>query len=427
MVRQLDEGTRPFTRSTTRPNFLAKREECVRQLGELSIMRHGPRCPATIATALLLATLDVFSWTSDGPSYRYVIAILWLALAFAIDGSLAGDRRRLHIGVVFAIYLFGLWVAGVFTYAILTKHWAADSFVVLAGVIAIVIAPVAYYALPARPGWHLPASRFFQWATYCFAGAALVDGILTPAGSQPILLGHEKAYLAVVALAAPRFSGVIAMKTTVVIALIVAFLKYPSATVAFVGLVAGICVWLLSAKTRGSLVLRTGGLVLCFAIISYNASRWVSQFYSATGRVDNTSTRLGLWDQALATIAKSPITGAAASERITGLANIRGIIQPVPFHNSFLTLAFCAGIVAVVLFGLLLSAALLACLSSSPRELRGALIWMPALFAGVITMSVNPVLERLGTALPLYALILCSAPYLASGAGSRKISKGVRR
>lgn len=394
------------------------REISVEDLPEANAQKQVLGCPTTIGTALLLATLDVLSWTSDGPSYRYVIAIAWLTLAFAIDGSVAEGRRRLRVGVVFAIYLFGFWIVGVFCYAILTKHWAPDSFVILAGVVALVIAPIAYYALPARPTRYGSAYQFFIWATYCFAFAALVDSVLTPAGFQPVLLGHEKAYLAVIALAAPKFRGSLLMKAIVVIALSIAFIKYPSATVAFVGLVAGICVWLLSARSRGSLILRSGGLVLCFTVISLNASTWVTQFYSATGRVDNTTTRLGLWDQALATIGKNPITGAAASERITGLANIRGIIQPVPFHNSFLTLAFCAGVVAVVLFGVLLIAALLGCMSSSPRQLKAARIWMPALFAGVITMSVNPVLERLGTALPLYALILCAAPYLASNFAS---------
>lgn len=414
MVRQLDENRRGLQLS-----------------GDLAGASRGvylPRqaliCPATLATALLLASLDVFSWTSDGPSYRYVIAIVWLSLAFAIDGSLARGKRRLRVGVVFAIYFFGAWVMSVFIYAILTKSWAADNLVVLAGVLGLVLAPIAYFALPARPDRSFAAARYFQLATYFYAGAALVDAVLTPLGSQPVLLGHEKAYLAVVALCAPRFRGGAIMKTIVIMGLIVAFVKYPSATVAFVGVVAGICIWLLSAKTRDSLYLRSTGLIVVFCLIFYNADNWVSQFYSLTGRVDNTSTRLGLWDQALATIDRSPITGAGASESITGLANIRGIIQPVPFHNSFLTLAFCAGIVAVVLFGLLLVAALWGCLFSFPSGLSAARIWMPALLAGVITMSVNPVLERLGTALPLYALVLCSAPYVGSSADS-KIVRGV--
>jgi len=230
---------------------------------------------------------------------------------------------------------------------------------------------------------------------------------------QPVLLGHEKAYLAVVALAVPKFRGSALMKVIVIAALAIAFMKYPSATVGFVAIVACVCVWLIFAETRTSLIIRATGLVVCFAVISYNAADWVARFYSAAGRVDNTSTRLGLWDQALVTISKNPITGSTASEPITGLANIRGIIQPVPFHNSFLTLAFCCGVVAVVLFGILLIALLIACLSSHLAQRRAAVIWLPALFAGVITMSVNPVLERLGTALPLYALILCATPLMS--------------
>ncbi|MFJ6346472.1 O-antigen ligase family protein [Pseudarthrobacter oxydans] len=342
------------------------------------------------------------------------MAILWFVLAFGVDGATVGSKRRLRAGVVIPIYLFGAWIFGVFSFAILTNAWAPDSFVLLAGVIALLVAPIAYFALPPRPSWQVSIERFYRFALCAFAITALIDAYLTPAGMQPVLLGHEKAYLAVIVLAAPKFRGSQLIKLVVIVALGVAFIKYPSATVGFVAIVSLVCVWLLVARNRISQNLRAAGLIVSFGVISYNASDWVAQFYAATGRVDNTNTRLGLWDQALSTITKNPLTGSTASESITGLANIRGIIQPVPFHNSFLTLAFCCGVVAVILFGLILLAIVTSCLSSSLNNRKAAILWLPALLAGVITMSVNPVLEKLGTALPLYALILCAAPLLIS-------------
>ena len=342
------------------------------------------------------------------------MAILWFVLAFGVDGAIVGSKRRLRTGVVIPIYLFGAWVFGVFSFAILTNAWAPDSFVLLAGVIALLVAPVAYFALPPRPSWQVSIERFYRFALCAFALTALIDAYQTPAGMQPVLLGHEKAYLAVIVLAAPKFRGSQLVKFVVVVALGVAFIKYPSATVGFVAIVSLVCVWLLVARNRTSQNLRAAGLIVSFGLISYNASDWVAQFYAATGRVDNTNTRLGLWDQALSTITTNPLTGSTASESITGLANIRGIIQPVPFHNSFLTLAFCCGVVAVILFGLVLLAIVTSCLSSSLDNRKAAILWLPALLAGVVTMSVNPVLEKLGTALPLYALILCAVPLLIS-------------
>lgn len=426
VVGQLGAGS-PFTGST--PTSKKGRRTAREVSDRLKSMSQNIAiaCPATVGTALLLATLDVFSWTSDGPAHRYFVAIAWLVLAFAIDGALAGRKRRLRTGVVLTLYLFGLWIVGIFSFAILTGNWAADSLVILAGVLAILLSTIAYFALPARAKWRPPIERYYGFATFVFAFAALIDAFFTPADMQPILLGHEKAFLAVVALAAPKFRGSMLMKLVVVVALAIAFTKYPSATVGFVAIVALVCVWLLFAETRTSLIVRATGLIVCFGVISFKATEWVAWFYSATGRVDNTNTRLGLWDQALATIYKSPISGSTASESITGLANIRGVIQPVPFHNSFLTLAFCCGVVSVVLFGVLLIAVLLACLSSHPPQRHASVIWLPALFAGVITMSVNPVLERLGTALPLYALILCATPLMVPSTEDANEIEGVIR
>jgi hypothetical protein len=378
---------------------------------------HLVPCPATIGTALLLASLDVFAWTSYGPSYRYVVATGSLVVAFAVDGAIRGYSRRIRPGVAIAMTFFGLWMLGVFVYAILTKSWAGDSLVLFAGVIPVLAAPAAYIALPSRPGWSQSLQRYCRGSIMVFVLASFLDALLTPTGEQPQLLGHEKAFLAVLVFAMPNFKGLRLAKAFTFCAVIVAFVKYPSATVGFAAIVAVVCFLLINAKTRPSVYLRGFALVVCFIVIALNASDWISRFYLLVGRGDNTNTRLDLWEQALTTVRESPIVGSAASEPITGLANIRGLIQPVPFHNSFLTLAACCGLVAVILLAIVVLCLSSAVFSVDSSVRKGTGLWLPALLAGAITMSVNPVLDELGTALPFYALILCGA---ASEISSRK-------
>lgn len=371
-------------------------------------------CPMTVGTALALAALDVFSWTSHGPPYRYVLATIWLVVAFAVDGAIHGSNRCLRPVVVLAMCLFGFWMLGIFVFAVMTRNWSSDSLVLFAGVLPLLAAPAAYVALPSRPQWAFAAQRICRGSVAVFSIAALLDAALTPHGEQPELLGHEKAFLAIVVLALPRFRGSWFVKWVVGLAVVVAFLKYPSATVGFGAMVAIVCFMLVQARTRTSLYVRGSMLVTCFLVIAINASDWLARFYLVVGRGDNTSTRIGLWDQALNTVRGSPLVGSAASEPITGLANIRGLIQPVPFHNSFLTLAACCGIIAVALFALLVLCLSSAILSFDPDVRRGTGLWLPALLAGAVTMSVNPVLDELGTALPFYGLVLCGASSVLS-------------
>lgn len=380
-------------------------------LAALTIQRRMPdmACPATLGTALLFTALDAFAWTSNGPSIRYLIVIGGLLVAFAVDGALAGPDRRLHPSVVVTALGFGLWTVCVHLVALTSGTWAPDTLVILAGAGALLVAPAAYYALPARVGWRERASKIFTIAVVTFVMAALLNAVLTPWGEQANLLGHEKAFLAVLVLSLPNTGVSIFCKVATLLGLLVAFAKYPSATVGFVVLVAGICFWLLKAKNRASLTLRFLLLSTCTGLLLGNSSDLIGRFYDAMGRGDNTDTRLGLWDQAMSTVSKSPIVGSAASEPITGLANIRGIVQPVPFHNSFLSLAVSGGLVALVLFLLLIFAVVANSMPLDDARLAHARLWFPTLAAGLVTMSVNPVLEKLGNAIPIYALFFAAA------------------
>ncbi|WP_427006381.1 hypothetical protein [Pseudarthrobacter sp. H2] len=365
--------------------------------------------PATIACALALATLDVVSWTSHGPPYRYVVATSLIVLSFAIDGALSGSRRRLKPLAALSLVFFSLWIAGVHTFALMSGNWEPDGLVILAGALPLAAAPAAYFALPARPKWGSLTSKALQIATLIFGVTALLDAALTPWGEQPTLLGHEKAFLAIVVMGMPKTRRSAVYKAITLTALIVAFIKYPSATVGFVVIVSMVCFWLLQAKTNTSRNIRTIGLIGCFGVIAVKSNDWIAKFYAVMGRGDNTETRLGLWDQAIASVVANPVVGSAASEPITGLANIRGVIQPVPFHNSFLTLAVSCGLVAVGLLALSTILLFATCLSPDLGMRRRAGLWLPALLGGLVTMSVNPVLDSLGTALPFYALMLCGS------------------
>lgn len=363
-------------------------------------------CPTTLATGLLLAALDVFAWTSSGPSLRYVIATLWLVISFAIDGSIAGGARRLHPALVAAMVSFGAWILAVHLSAVLSGRWSSDTLVILAGALPLLVGPAIFYALPPRPQWRTAMMTGLTTASVLFAVTAVLDAVLTPWGEQPTLFGHEKAFLAVVILALPPVRSSSFTKFLTVVGLVIAFMKYPSATVGFAVLVSSVCFWLICATTRASLIFRMLILLGCSMLLLANAAEWIRQFYYLTGRGDNTDTRLGLWAQAVENVRRSPIVGSAASEPITGLANIRGVIQPVPFHNSFLSLASSAGLVALVLFILVITFAALTSLSLDGLSKSHNWVWFPAFLAGVVTMSVNPVLESLGNALPFYALLL---------------------
>ncbi|MDV2976878.1 UNVERIFIED_CONTAM: O-antigen ligase family protein [Actinomycetes bacterium ARC8] len=290
-----------------------------------------------------------------------------------------------------------------------TGTWAPDTLVILAGALPLLVAPVAYYALPPRPHWQGRLYIVLMCATAIFAVSAVVDGLLTPWGEQPTLLGHEKAYLAVVLIGMPNSKTTRICKLLIIVGLCLAFTKYPSATTGFVLIVSALCFWLIRAETRASRNIRFIFLLLGFAVLSTSSAAVIAAFYRFFGRGDNTDTRLGLWEQALQTVTRSPWVGSAASEPITGLANIRGIIQPVPYHNSYLSLAACCGLTALLLFACSVVFAVLNSLSLTRVNREYTQLWLPALMAGLITMSVNPVLEKLGTALPLYALLLCGS------------------
>ncbi|WP_413248297.1 O-antigen ligase family protein [Sinomonas flava] len=309
---------------------------------------------------------------------------------------------------MFAGAAYVLWMAGILFSALWSGSWVPDTFVLFACLIPLAMFPIAFIALRPRPMLRKMLERFAHSAAVLFAWTAFADAILTPAGQQANLSGHEKAFLSVAVVLLPTMKRFPIFKLAAVGGLVVAFIKYPSATSTLVVLVALLSIWLLNANNRWVVVLLV--LVIAAAIWAGAAyfSEWLDIFYQTMSRGDNTDTRLALWDQALYQINESPWTGTTASEPITGYANIRGEIIAVPFHNSLLSLAFCAGYIGLALFVFYVLAALAAVLLSNRTERKASLVWFPAAVAGLATMVANPVLEKLGTALPFYALLMCA-------------------
>ncbi|WP_323960948.1 O-antigen ligase family protein [Arthrobacter sp. JZ12] len=307
---------------------------------------------------------------------------------------------------MFAGYLYSVYVI-----ALVSGQIKNDSTVIVAAILPALLGPAFFVST--RPASKSGKDRvgnadfLLQLSALIFGATAIYDVASASNGEPPAHFNHETAFIAVLILCLPasRFSKL--SKAMVVVALAMGGVHYASATTIAI-LMAGLMTYLsLSYLTpRVSIALIFTTLVAGLSALPFLESL-LDRFYNSFGRVDNTGTRQVLWTQAMEIWDENFLFGSGASEPITAIANIRGSLQFVPFHNSFLSLAVFGGLIALVLFAVPPVRLLIRAFRSIAIERSWAKIWAPALVAAFISMSVNPILESLVTALPFYTLVFC--------------------
>ncbi|MEV8133626.1 O-antigen ligase family protein [Pseudarthrobacter oxydans] len=312
------------------------------------------------------------------------------------------------VALTLPVYLFVAWLWVLAIRALSMGTWANSTTVIIVPPLIILAASLLinsrWPSMPrADPSW-------ISYAPYAgalvFGGLSLIDTVNAPFGRPLNLLDHEKAFIAVYILLLPRYRGSLLVKAVIGAALVLSLYKYPAATTFIAVVVAlGALALLRMSRNPGPWSLLTLSLLFVLGITGFLAEV-LAYFYSAIGRGDNNETRLSLWNQAWSHVLRDPLAGGAMELRITGIGRIDGELQLVPFHNSYLTLMTAGGLVALILFSAIISAVFLKTLKR-PRPFRAqyATQWLPAILAAVTSMTVNPIVDALGSVVFFYVLL----------------------
>lgn len=363
--------------------------------------------PRTVALGLLFAAADYADWATHGPDARYLV-IVALVAALATDYG-----RQLHAGpapasLILPVYCFVAWLWVLAVHALAMNSWANSTTVLILPPLIVLAASIL-----SSSGWPAAFRPDPAWIVYLpyaaalvFGGLSLLDAVQAPVGRPLHLLNHEKSFIALFILLMPAAKGSIAVKLLTAAAMAVSLYKYPAATTLIaIALAVGAVLLLRFIPNPYPWVLLAAAAlpVLGFTGLLFKG---LDAFYRAIGRGDNNETRLSLWGQAWPHLVQNPLAGSAMQERITGVGRIDGVLRLVPFHNSYLTLMVAGGLVAIVFFALFVLAAFLVALKR-PRPFRSAQAtqWLPAILAALISMTVNPIIDELGSATFLYILL----------------------
>lgn len=361
--------------------------------------------PRTLTIIFLLGAIDSTRIISNGPTFRYAVVVPLMILVLLLDIQNAGDLPTPKKGGLFWIATYGLWLVSVWFYALITATWSNDTGVYLIPGLLLVALPLIA-DVPRRSQVGKTLELFFALAVLCFCGAAVADIFATPQGNPPYVLSHERFFLAVLVVSLPRFRFSRITKIAVCATAVYSFVHYPSATVVTVALtVAG---FLAINRLKVSPFKKIFAILMIVAgVVLVSTNQNVREaFYAAFGRVDNTETRFLLWSQATDILADSPLWGGAGSIPITATAYINGTFQPVPLHNSILSMTVVSGFIAVFLF---LGSLMVLTFQSLDRvnftSRSQASYFIPTVVAAFVSLSVNPSLDSLAESVSFYAIL----------------------
>lgn len=388
-------------------NSLSEREIPTRA-GEKSLKPRPIPLPLTSSLAIVVATIEITGLTDWGP-----VGFGALALAFAVtvvhDSRRAQGPLKLNFGRGMLASFYAAWVSVISVGAITRGMWEQDTFIIFFGALLLGLAPLAMAST--RPA-HKPSESstlILKLSTVAFGIVALGVEVATIVGLEGFgRFSHERVYVALFVLSLSRAANTKSISVLIWAGLVLSFVRYPSATT----LLALVVFVLLRAALRINLRrlwVIAGAIIASMAfVLVINGRSLLNEFYLLVGRTDNSGTREYLWAQAETVLAQSPWFGGAASVSITGLANVNGVVQPVPYHNSMLTVGVVAGWPAVALLCALLLIVILGEVFSRKGSLASQSVWLPALAASVVSLAFNPVLEKPGLALIFYTLLALS-------------------
>ncbi|WP_147294417.1 O-antigen ligase [Arthrobacter sp. RT-1] len=372
-----------------------------------------PVMPRTVTIGLLFASGDYAGWSTHGPNARY-LAVLFLVAAVIADYRRTVSSTQHTVALTLPVYLFLAWLWVLAIRALSMGTWANSTTVLIVPPLIILAASLLINSgWSANSRWPAVPRTNPTWISYApyaaalvFGGLSLIDTINAPFGRPLNLLNHEKTFIAVYILLMPRYKGSLPVKVVVGAASVLSLYKYPAATTVIALVLAlGALVLLRISRNPRPWSLLAFSLFFVFVITGV-LKELLDSFYKTIGRGDNNETRLSLWDQAWSLIQPDPLAGGAMELRITGVGRIDGVLQLVPFHNSYLTLMAAGGLVALVLFSAFITAVFFRTLKRPrPFRTRYAAQWLPAILAALVSMTVNPVLDKLGSAVFVYVLL----------------------
>lgn len=373
--------------------------------GLTQLLRVEVPAPWTLTCAFAGALGDVIGITSSGPPERIPVILTLLTIAFAADSKPKLNGKTLSAVVFVPVILLASWMLTLAAVAWVADRFSADTLVVLVVPLAIAAgALVSLFTTSKSPvsGTLAHSSLALTSLAYTLLGG--INALLSPQGTPPPALSHERLFMMILVLCLPWRRYKVLIRVVALIASAVAVYRYPTATVLIATLVAGVVLAMIQVRDRNLRLAVFMGIVLMGGVAAIPLQSLIPDFYGAVGRVDNSDTRAFLWAQAVQIIQNHPWRGGAFTQSITGFANINGQIQPVPFHNSFLTLGVAGGGVLEALFALLLLQAFASQVLIDFSKKMPTIV-LPALSAGVVTLSVNPTLDKFGTSVAFYSLI----------------------
>lgn len=370
------------------------------------------RWPATLTILVAIPTAQYWLLVSTGSPLRYLIILSVCAIAIAIDGKHRSQDHRSFSAVELGAIIYGLYIVGIFCVSSISSNKQFNTTILVIGAVILVIGPLARRVLPiaseSSNNKKDKTNKLVALTCSVFGTVGVLDVLRAPQGEPPSFFNHETLFVAVLVLCLPYRGAFLFAKLSVAIALILSFIHYPTATAALaLGVAAGLYIALRNHSVRKRIGL-IAAVVIVLIPLSQLGVTVLQTFYATVGRVDNSSTRDLLWQQAIRALSQEPILGTLGQSNITGLAIIRGILQPIPFHNSYLTLAVYGGLLAAGLLTILMAGRLHHALVSPHPESTYNLVWAPPLATAAIAMLVNPVLDNAASAVPFYLLLLLS-------------------
>lgn len=367
-----------------------------------------PLMPRTITMGLLFAAGDYAGWSSYGANARYVV-VLVLVAAVMTDYARTVPADPRSVLLTLPGYLFVAWLWILVIRALSMGTWETSTTVLIVPPsLVLTVSLLIGSRWPARPAKDPPWVIYAPYAAaVVFSGLSLLDAWNAPFGQPLTLLNHEKSFIAVYILLMPRAPGSLPVKLLTIAALGLSLYKYPAATTLIAFLLAlGTLVLLRAFRNPAPLALAAlSGLIMLG--ITGVLEEGLDSFYNAIGRGANNETRFTLWNQAWSHFLRNPLAGGAMEARITGTGQIEGILTLLPFHNSYLTIMTAGGAVALTLFSAL-NAVVFSAALRKPLTFRSQYVaqWLPAAVAALTSMTVNPILDKLESAVFFYVLLV---------------------
>ncbi len=365
----------------------------------------------SFAGVLILSGLGGLGISAPSISVNAALYVLVIALGYILDRASFGHGGRLGRASLVMGCAFGLWLIALSFTSLVNGSMSPDTAViVIPAVIPLLLAASLGLRLGTDGLMPLGAPALRVAASFWVA-TAILDALTAEVGSPLQFLSHERTFIAVAIVSMPGAGAFLLARVGAGAAVLLSLSIYPSATSLAVILIACLVAVLLRIRSR-TWRLVGAGIAATVSAVLLGATDTIGRLYIVMGRVNNSETREALWAQALTVIDSNLLVGGAVSMQISGTFERYGRVLQVPIHNTWLTLGVAGGVIAIAAFAATVGFAVLAGITAAQAR------WLPALAGAVVTLSVNPTLDRPDTAAAFWVLV-CSAMVISQNNGTK--------